>query len=60
MEYIPGPHLAKSTRPAVEWEALLFQKLSRSCTELPMETYLSVIGKREYYGTTMFVAKVCA
>ncbi len=60
MEYIPGPHLSNPEKVAADWEKAIFQKHSRSVTELPMQTYMNVIAKREYYGATLFAAKVCA
>lgn len=41
-----------------DWEKAIFQKHSRSVTDLPMQTYMNVIAKREYYGATLFAAKV--
>ncbi len=58
VEYIPGPHLALPGKTPADWEKAIFQKHSRSVTELPMQTYMNVIAKREYYGATLFAAKV--
>ena len=58
VEYIPGPHLAGPGKSPADWEKAIFQKHSRSITELPMQTYMNVIAKREYYGATLFAAKV--
>jgi hypothetical protein len=58
LEYIPGPHLAKTGRDSAEWERQIFAKLARSVTDLPMQTYLAILSKREYYGYTLFACKV--
>lgn len=59
VEYIPGPHMANPEKTPADWEKAIFQKHSRSVTELPMQTYMNVIAKREYYGATLFAVKVC-
>ena len=60
VEYVPGPHMAKTRSPAAAaavWEPLIFHKHAFSTTQVPRETYLQVLSKRDYYGAVLFAVK---
>jgi hypothetical protein len=59
-EYIPGPLLAEERKSSHEWQSAIFFKHARSCTDLPMQSYLTLLRKRVYYGTMFFAVKVRA
>ncbi len=58
VEYVPGPHMAKTPVKTVEqWEQLIFHKHAFSTSQTPREAYLELLKKREYYGALFFAVK---
>ncbi len=57
VEYIPGEYLQLSGKTTEQWEQLIFHKLAFTVTATPRETYLDLLKKREYYGSSFFVVR---
>jgi len=56
-EYVPAPFMAEEDINKTAWEEEIFQKQAISMTEQPMESYLSVVTRRDYYGSVLFGVK---
>ena len=56
-EYVPAPFMAEDDMDTAAWEEQIFQKHAISMTESPMESYLAVVSRRDYYGSVLFGVK---
>ena len=56
-EYVPAPWTDADSFDKADFEAQVYQKHAISMTANPMEAYLNVVSRRDYYGCVLFGVK---